>query len=213
MMILALDCSTTVRSAAILDGTRTLAHIVREEAARTFSSVALADQALREAGVRVKDLARVAVGLGPGSYTGIRSSIAVAQGMQLARNVECCGVNSFDVMAESARRRGWRGPLRLAADAQRNELYVADYQLAEDQVTVTRAVHVAPVAGFTVTDARIAGPDVAAWLPGAQPLHPDALALAHLGARIAPSASAEFLDPIYLRETAFVKAPPPREYL
>ena len=60
------------------------------------------ESALRQAGLEREEIECIAVGLGPGSYTGIRAAIALAQGWQLARGVKLLGVSSAECLATQA---------------------------------------------------------------------------------------------------------------
>ena len=62
-------------------------------------NLALVERALAQANCRREEIAVVAVGLGPGSYTGIRSAIALAQGWQLGRGVKTLGISSVECLA------------------------------------------------------------------------------------------------------------------
>lgn len=135
----------------------------------------------------------IAVGLGPGSYTGIRVAISIAQGWQIARGVKVLGISSVEVMAAQAQRDGLRGNVRFAIDAQRGEFYVASYEIGDHEFNETTPLHIAPKAeGATMN------------------VFPTAAVLAELAARRSDFVNADKLEPIYLRETSFVKAPPPR---
>ena len=52
-----------------------------------------------EAGITLADLERIAVGIGPGAFTGIRIGVGVAQGLALARNLPCVGIPCLDAVA------------------------------------------------------------------------------------------------------------------
>ena len=135
----------------------------------------------------------IAVGLGPGSYTGIRLGISIAQGWQIAREVKVLGISSIEVMAAQAQRDGRRGSVRFAIDAQRGEFYVTTYEIADDGFKETNRLHIAPKAEGAIMN-----------------VFPSAALLAELAAARSDFVSADKLEPIYLRETSFVKAPPPR---
>jgi tRNA threonylcarbamoyladenosine biosynthesis protein TsaB len=64
----------------------------------------LADELMREAGVAFADLERIAVVVGPGSFTGVRVGVAFARGLALALNVAAVGVSSLEALAELPRR-------------------------------------------------------------------------------------------------------------
>ena len=81
------------------------------------------DAALAEHGVAREDIACVAVGRGPGSFTGVRIAMATAKGIASALEVPLVGVSSLDAVAWNAWAAGERGPLSVVADAMRNEVY------------------------------------------------------------------------------------------
>ena len=101
MKTLALEFSSSRRSVAVL-----VEGVMRGEAqeagGRHTRAFALMDVALRAAKIEREEIELIAVGLGPGSYTGIRSAIAIAQGWQAAREVKLAGVNSVEAMASQA---------------------------------------------------------------------------------------------------------------
>ena len=65
-------------------------------------AIGLVEEALRQAGCEREDMETIAVGLGPGSYTGIRGAIALAQGWQLGRGVNVLGISSVECLAAGA---------------------------------------------------------------------------------------------------------------
>lgn len=215
MMLLALEASSDRRSVAIARDGRVLAE-TSHSGGRETPLAALVDQALGNAQARPDDLAAVAVGLGPGSYTGIRAALAFAQGWHLARPVRLLGLASSDACARRAWHQGLRGPVQVVIDAQRGEGYLAAYDLADDGPHPTHALRLATRADLESLGrdgARVIGPDLAGLgLPGTQ-VWPDAAALAELAepaANLPDDVGPEPLEPIYLRPVAFVKAPPPR---
>lgn len=85
----------------------------------------LAAELLDRAGLRWNDLERIAVGVGPGTFTGLRVGLASAHGLALSSGAELVGVSSLRALALNARER----PCVLAAiDARRGELFLAGYQ-------------------------------------------------------------------------------------
>ena len=87
------------------------------------------DAALAEHGVAREDIACVAVGRGPGSFTGVRIAMATAKGIASALEVPLVGVSSLDAVAWNAWAAGERGPLSVVADAMRKEVYPVRYLL------------------------------------------------------------------------------------
>ena len=168
---------------------------------------------MRAARLEREAIDALAVGLGPGSYTGIRMAISLAQGWQLARAVRLLGVGSVEALAAQAQAQDISGPVSLVIDAQRNEFYLAVYELGGPGPRVVEALRLATQAEMEQRAAAgelILGPDLQRRLPSARVLFPDAATVGALAAARTDFIPGENLEPIYLRETTFVKAPPPR---
>jgi len=173
----------------------------------------LVEAALRAAQVEREQIACVAVGIGPGSYAGIRGAIALAQGWQLARGVKLLAVSSAECLAAQAQAEGLSGRVEVVIDAQRNEFYLAGYELSpagRREVEPLRLASLAEVQQRLRSGGTIIGPETARWFPGSRVVFPHAAALGHLALGRCDFIPGENIQPIYLRETKFVKAPPPR---
>ena len=210
MPTLALEFSSNRRSVAVLapSGEAVAMNADREKSTRAF---ALIEEALRGARVGRNEIQCIAVGLGPGSYTGIRVAISIAQGWQLARNVKLLAVSTADVLAESARGHGMKGRATCVIDAQRKEFYVATCDLGVNPARIIETLHLETTQRLAERQARgeaLFGPEEN--LHGNRVVFPDALVLARLAAGRTDFLRGEQLEPIYLRETSFVKAPPAR---
>jgi len=212
MKLLALEFSSSQRSVAILEFDHEKSREIYLHADADFrknSSMLLVDTALRQTGTKPEEITRIAVGLGPGSYTGIRSAIAIAQGWQLARGTEVCGVSSVENLAEEARKQFGSGEVTLIIDAQKKEVYSARFELTDGGVIPLTALSIQSPSSL-LPDIRIAGPDATKFMPSAINLFPSAGTLARIALAHFTPIPAEKLTPIYLREITFVKAPPPR---
>ena len=155
----------------------------------------------------------LAIGIGPGSYTGIRAAIALAQGWQLARPVKLLGISSAECLAAEAQANGFFGTVNVVIDAQRNELYLARYEITRDHYREVTALALATpetVRARLSAGDHIVGPEATRWFDTGKILSPNAATLARLAAGRTNFLPGEKLEPIYLRETNFVKAPPPR---
>jgi tRNA threonylcarbamoyl adenosine modification protein YeaZ len=206
MNILALEFSSPQRSVALVGADRQVLAVISEQHGK-MTGVAMLESALALASFTPEKIGLVAVGLGPGSYTGIRSAIAIAQGWQLAHGVPVAGVSSMSVLAEEARASGRRGDFRFVIDAQRGEVYTALYRLTDFGPQPLEDMHISSPEPWRNT----IGPEASKLVPGAETLFPSAVTLASLARQEQPLA-AEELQPIYLRESSFVKAVPPRRY-
>lgn len=184
---------------------------VSESDARNTTAFALIENVLNKSGVNRREIECIAVGLGPGSYTGVRVGISIAQGWQIGTGVKVMGVSSAEAIGEQARREGMRGPVTCAIDAQRQEFYTAVFQLAEDRFEIAEPLRIETLGQLKERASRgeiIVGPDE---LPvAARKVFPTALVIGALASTRREFIPGEKLEPIYLREAAFVKAPPAR---
>jgi tRNA threonylcarbamoyl adenosine modification protein YeaZ len=216
MKILAVEFSSAQRSAAVLEeGAADVAPRLLGSALETegHGNLGLVERALAQAGCGREEIGVVAVGLGPGSYTGIRGAIALAQGWQLGRDVKTLGVSSVECLAAQAAKVGLWGMVNIVIDAQRNEFYLARYQIDEAGWQVVEALRLAAAAEIQALAAAggvLLGPDVARWFPGARDMNPEAAMVARLASGRRDFVPGEKLEPIYLREANFKKAPMPR---
>jgi len=174
---------------------------------------AMIQSALEAAGVDGREIECIGIGLGPGSYTGIRAGIALAQGWQLARNLKLLGISSVEAIAAQARSDGLRGAVNVVVDAQRGEFYLATWELSDASARETQPLRIVgrdAIESLSAGGGLLIGPEVTKWFPAGRTIHPRASNLASLAATRADFVTGDKLEPIYLRETTFVKAPPPR---
>ena len=214
MKILALEFSSAQRSVAVLDSEQGSRFAIAEEAGgRSTHAFAMIEEALRKEGAEREQIAVLAVGIGPGSYNGVRMAIALAQGWQLANKVKILGVSATDCLARQARQMGLRGNVQTLIDAQRNEFYLAGYKISDTKEQIREPLRLASLAEVqSKIDAKeiVIGPEASDWFPVAKSVFPSALSLAQLASARGDFVSGDKLEPIYLRPTAFIKAPPPR---
>ncbi len=82
------------------------------------------DTVLGQAGAAYADLAKLAVTVGPGSFTGVRVGVAAVRGLALALAIPAVGISTLEALAEPHRK---SGRVLAAIDAKRGELYAALY--------------------------------------------------------------------------------------
>jgi tRNA threonylcarbamoyl adenosine modification protein YeaZ len=217
MKILAVELSSAQRSAAVWESGGGAAPAVLLGSAMETAGhrgLGLVEEALAAAGCRRDEISVLAVGLGPGSYTGIRGAIALAQGWQLGRSIKLLGISSVECLAAQAQAAGRRGPVNIIIDAQRNEFYLARCHAEQSGWRETAALRLAPaseIEALARAGEVLTGPDIRRWFGGAENMYPEAVMLGRLACGRDHFVPGEKLEPIYLRETAFKKAPPPRE--
>jgi tRNA threonylcarbamoyl adenosine modification protein YeaZ len=217
MKILALEFSSAQRSVAVVEGGTGVPPIVLgemgEAGGRAGRTLGLIEEVLQLARMEREEVECVAIGLGPGSYTGIRSAIALAQGWQLARGLKLLGLSSVECLAAQAQDQNYLGKVNIVIDAQRNEFYLAGYEIAiavQHEIEPLRLVTRAQVQTKINEGEMVVGPEIKRWFSPGNELFPSAATLGKLAASRNDFVSGERLEPIYLRETSFVKAPPPR---
>lgn len=203
MMILAMDTCLAACSVAILSDGRVLAWLSEPtERGHQEMLAPMTRDVMAIAGVRVHDIDRIGVTVGPGSFTGLRVGLAFAKGLALTLGRPCAGVGVLEALAHGADR---NSVTAAAIDAGRGRVYL---QLFADG----RAIAAADVLETTEALARIleiaSGREVTLVGPGAgrlsghlptvsvsQAAAPDPRAVARLAARGAPAP----LHPMYLR--------------
>lgn len=198
-MLLAFDTATPSVTVAVHDGRDLIAEASSDRAMKHGEDLApLIEQVMASAGVSMSDLTGIAVGTGPGPFTGLRVGLVTARTLGHVLNVPVHGVCSLDALAVEAVATGTvTGPFSVATDARRKEVYLASYDAAgrrTDGPLVDKPAVVAserPVVG----EGAVLYPD--AFPDGCSPLRPSAGWLA----RAVVEQQVEILDPepLYLR--------------
>lgn len=167
------------------------------------------NDALARVGAVRQDVAAVAVGVGPGPFTGLRVGVVTARTLGLALGIPVYGVCSLDVLAARAVDAGVTEPFVATIDARRKELFWASYDEAGGRLDgpfVDRPA-VVDAAGLVVGAGPVLYPEQ--FSRGAGPTAPDAATLA----LVVAEERAELVDPepVYLRRPdAAVPGPPKR---
>jgi tRNA threonylcarbamoyladenosine biosynthesis protein TsaB len=132
-MLLAIDTSTGTSVAVVDREGGVLAEVGTDDAMRHAEVIGeFIAQALRDSGVAPRDLSGVAVGMGPGPFTGLRVGIAAARAFALGIGRPVVPVASHDAVAWSWYRDGGEGALQVVTDARRRESAVSGYTGLDD---------------------------------------------------------------------------------
>lgn len=219
MNLLAIETATESCSAALLAGERLLER--SELAPRRHAELLLpmCEELLAEAGLRRADLDALAVGCGPGAFTGVRLAISAAQGIALALDLPVVPVSSLAALAMQAPRNG--ADVLAVIDARMGEIYAGTFRrdvdglvvpIGAESVGAAEALSLPPASasawsvigsGWASYAEAIAArlPAAPAWADGAR--YPQAADVARLAAPLALAGrgvAAEQALPVYLRD-------------
>jgi tRNA threonylcarbamoyladenosine biosynthesis protein TsaB len=129
-VLLAVDTSTSQAGLALYDGrvrTELVWHAGRDHGRHLLPAIR---EALRRIGSAPSDLTAVTAARGPGSFTGLRVGLAVAQGLALARQIPLYGIGSLTVLAHGLG--GWDGPILAVLEAGRGRFATARFEPEDD---------------------------------------------------------------------------------
>jgi tRNA threonylcarbamoyladenosine biosynthesis protein TsaB len=127
--LLAFDTSTEQMSLAVQRGDAVLAHTSAGGAQASSTMIAAIEDLMRQAGLHYAQLDAIVFGRGPGSFTGLRTACAVAQGLAFGAGVKVLPVDTLLALAQEARMQGAQQTHILAAlDARMGEVYAHHYE-------------------------------------------------------------------------------------
>ena len=136
---LAFDTSTDVLSVAVTDGTRVWQHTGPGGAKASTTLIPVILALLAESGLALGDLQAIAFGRGPGSFTGLRTACAVAQGLAFGANggagIPVLPIDTLMALAEEARVQKESPHITALLDARMDEMYVQRYACSEGVLT------------------------------------------------------------------------------
>ncbi|TAN02274.1 MAG: tRNA (adenosine(37)-N6)-threonylcarbamoyltransferase complex dimerization subunit type 1 TsaB, partial [Rhizobiaceae bacterium] len=130
MNVLAIDTAANLCAACIYDAaadvvrSRRVLDIGKGHAEHLMGTIA---GTLEEAGLSYRDLARIAVSVGPGSFTGVRVGVSAARGLALALKIPAIGVSTLEALAAEARAAFPDRTVAAMIDGRRGDLYLAGY--------------------------------------------------------------------------------------
>jgi tRNA threonylcarbamoyladenosine biosynthesis protein TsaB len=222
MITLAIDTSTPRGSVALLRDDKPLAEKTFDRSQAGGNLFDTAAKLLSENQLGVSDIGLLAVGLGPGSFTGIRAGIAAAKGLALPRQLPIKGASSYDALALTALPKMPRDcpQMCVLGDARRDEIYFTLYDHAGRRVKDCQIATLEAVADeihqpiwFVSSEIERYKSDLALLFGGfasiaEAPVFPSALAVGWLAFhrfRDDDDHGDENPEPIYLREAQYRK--------
>lgn len=232
MRILAIDTATEACSAALWNTGEICAHFELCPREHTQRILPVVQDILSQSGATLAELDALAFGRGPGSFTGVRIGIGIAQGLALGAELPMIGVSTLATMAQGAFRKSGATRVLAAIDARMGEVYWAEYvrdeqgiwhgeeseavlkpeavkerlmQLSGEWVTVGTGWPAWPELAADATHLTMTDGEV--LLPAAEDMLPIAVYLLEQGKTVA----VEQAEPKYLRNEVAWKKLPGRE--
>ena len=162
MILLAIEQSTSTGSIAILSGDALLAHgtwkVEKQARNRIYDAVR---EACRDARISLSDVEAFAVGIGPGTYSGLRISNSVIHGLALPSEAPVVGVSSGEALALRLLS-DTTSTVSIVGDARRDRIWLGRFVLnggATEQTTDWSLIPFSELPTETEANERIAGPD------------------------------------------------------
>lgn len=190
MKVLAIETSTLVGSIAVVELAggiaNELASACDESGNHSQRIIEHIDSVMSGAGVLFGDLAAICIGIGPGSFTGLRIGLATAKGLALATNTPLWPASSLAALACTAP----ASPLVIAAaDARRGEIFLGGFrpgQTAVESIAAEKVVKPSAFAQSVLEIAEVAGVDQPLIVGEATTLYPQEVRAAGQVAKDAP---------------------------
>ena len=198
MLVVGFDTATPAVSVALHDGARIIGSALTVDARRQGELLApMIARVMADAGVDRADLTAVAVGVGPGPYTGLRVGLVTAKVFGDVLGIPVHGVCTLDIIAAEAAKAAHNGFL-VATDARRKEVYWARYDAAGHRTEGPLVGPAAEIPGARDLPVAGAGGELypAAFGELLPPAHPDARTLCEI---VASGGETMLPEPLYLR--------------
>ncbi|WP_198303938.1 tRNA (adenosine(37)-N6)-threonylcarbamoyltransferase complex dimerization subunit type 1 TsaB [Aeromonas veronii] len=158
LKILAVDTATEACSAALLVGNKLFSRWEEAPRDHTRKILSMVQAVLEDAGISLSDLDAIAFGRGPGSFTGVRIGISVAQGLAFGAGVPLIGISTLAAMAQGAYRLDGAEQVLTAIDARMNEVYFGRYELIDGRMQLVGDEVVSDPAALVDVRGKLAGP-------------------------------------------------------
>ncbi|MFQ1904808.1 tRNA (adenosine(37)-N6)-threonylcarbamoyltransferase complex dimerization subunit type 1 TsaB [Aeromonas veronii] len=158
LKILAVDTATEACSAALLVGDKLFSRWEEAPRDHTRKILPMVQAVLEDAGISLSDLDAIAFGRGPGSFTGVRIGISVAQGLAFGAGVPLIGISTLAAMAQGAYRLDGAEQVLTAIDARMNEVYFGRYELIDGRMQLVGDEVVSEPAALVDVRGKLAGP-------------------------------------------------------
>jgi len=228
---LAIDASTEACSVAIKYQDKVYSEFELCPQSHSLVLLPMIDRLLKQANCQLSDFTALIYGRGPGSFTGVRIGIGVAQGLAFSSDLPTIGISTMQTMAQQVVETTQANHVRVAIDARMSEVYTAAYVSKAGIATLAGNEAVIPPADLAeqLQEQKHIDKFIGAgtgWDAYAEPLsglkdneqvdvlYPDAKFMLTLGEQAfneGLALPAEEAQPVYVRDTVSWKKLPGRE--
>jgi len=148
MIVLGIDTSGYANAVGVVDGRKILADVTYEAKTDSLEQIVLnIDSTLHSSGLDLQDVQGIGVGLGPGSWTGIRVGVTVGKMLAFSLGKPVCGVPTLEALAYSVRDES--SPIYAIISAgTKDTVYAVCYRTSGDTVTRNGEYYVGDVRGL-----------------------------------------------------------------
>jgi tRNA threonylcarbamoyladenosine biosynthesis protein TsaB len=148
MRVLGIDTASRTNTIGLIDGDRVVADFAWDARDSSLQRIIInTDLVLKRSGLSLEDLDGLAVGIGPGSWTGLRVGVTVAKTLAYAANKPICGISSLEALAHQARSASVL--LCPLIDAGRENVYAAFYRVRGGALAREGDYYVGSIGGLT----------------------------------------------------------------
>lgn len=148
MNILALDTCTESCSASLLSNGEVFEQVEMTQRGHSDLILGMMDTLFQQSETTISEVDAVAFGRGPGSFTGVRVGVGVAQGIAFARDIPVIPISTLLAVAQDAADSLDVDYIAVAMDARMGEIYCASYQRKEGIVELIDSERVCPPKQF-----------------------------------------------------------------
>lgn len=148
MNILALDTCTESCSAALLYQGKLYERVEMTQRGHSDLILGMMDELFEQAGASIADVEALAFGRGPGSFTGVRVGVGVAQGIAFAREIPVIPISTLASTAQGVVDEFEVNQIAVAMDARMGEIYAANFQVVDGLVELLDDEQVCPPEKF-----------------------------------------------------------------
>lgn len=148
MRVLGIDTASRTNSIGLIDGDRVAADFAWDARDSSLQQIIVnTDLVLKRSGLTLAEMDGLAVGIGPGSWTGVRIGVTVAKILAHAVNKPICGISSLEAMAHQSK--GASLLLCPLVDAGRENIYAAFYRVRGKELTREGEYYAGTIRGLT----------------------------------------------------------------